>query len=180
MSKTISLDAFRKKKEQEEAQFQTEPQYATLVWLHCPTCGSLEYSEIQAPNGRSHKCGTQVKEEEVEVDLRGELTLTEHNLKRIEFLLAEAGKNRLKKLLARSMEKTLLMLKASEETYAMRLREAAGGLLEPYEEPLEEIQDRLPIAEQNALGLLVSPFRYQPEARFGLHLQTKEPSKTDD
>ncbi|MDT8446112.1 MAG: hypothetical protein RRB13_04370 [bacterium] len=168
MSKTISLDAFRKKKEQEESKYQSEPIWGTLVWLYCPACDKLEYTEIRAPNGRSHKCGTQVQEREVELDLRGELTLTQANLLRIDHLLAEASKNRLKKLLARSMENTLKMLKTSELTYAERLSMAAGGFLEPYPEPLEDIAERLPIAETNALGLFISPFRLNPEERFDL------------
>ncbi|MEE8554983.1 MAG: hypothetical protein V3T00_03930, partial [bacterium] len=26
-----------------------------LIWLHCPACDTLEYSEIEIPGGRRHK-----------------------------------------------------------------------------------------------------------------------------
>ena len=59
----ISLDQFRKKKKQEQEE---EPIMGSLIWLHCPTCSTLEYTEVLALHGRTHKCGTVVLEEEVQ------------------------------------------------------------------------------------------------------------------
>ena len=162
----ISLDQFRKKKADKEADQKNKPLAGTLVWLNCPTCERIEYTEVVAPSGRTHSCGTQVEEKEVLLDLRGELTLAQANLARLEELLAEAGKNRLMKLLSRSMEKTLSQVKASEETYIERLQKAGDYQVTPYEGVIEEMTDRLPIAEKNPLGLWISKFRQHPERRF--------------
>jgi len=162
----ISLDRFRAQKQEADQALENQPTYGVLVWLHCPTCLSLEYTEVRAPNGRSHRCGTQVEEQEETLDLRAELTLTLANLARIDELLGEVGQNRLKKLLARSMEKTLQALRASESVYEKRLHIAAHGPLLPYDLSGEALVDKLDVADVNPLGLLVSEFRHQPEQRF--------------
>ncbi|OGG97020.1 MAG: hypothetical protein A2508_07075 [Candidatus Lambdaproteobacteria bacterium RIFOXYD12_FULL_49_8] len=162
----ISLDQFRKKKAEQEAEYKNRPWEGTLVWLFCPTCDLLEYTEIVAKKGRTHKCGTQVVERPVDLDLRAELTISLANLVRLEQLLTETGKTRLKKLLSRAMEKSLKQVKAVELTYIDRLHKAAGIGLTPYEGEMEDLAAKLPIAEKNPLGLWVSQFRYQPDHRF--------------
>jgi len=162
----ISLDRFRAKKQEATEANENQPVYGVLVWLHCPNCKTLEYTEVRAPNGRSHRCGTQVEEKEETLDLRAELTLTLANLARIDELLQETGQNRLKKLLARSMEKTLNALKTNELDYAHRLKLSAGGELLPYDLSGEALVEKLDLGEVNPLGLLVSEFRFQPEQRF--------------
>ena len=163
MAEPISLDAFRQKKAQE---IQEDRITCRLVWLHCPTCNSLEYTEILAPNGRSHNCGTQVKEVEVELDARAEATITLHNLALIQEKLAETSKSRLKKIAIKGLHKVMSQLQASEEMYLNRLEAAAGQRLEPYEGSWEELAAKLPIHETNALGFAVSLFRYEPMSRF--------------
>lgn len=159
----ISLDAFRKRKQKEENE---KPYPGTLVWLYCPSCETIEYTEIVAPHGRSHKCGTVVQEIEVTLDLRAEFTITQFNLKRIEGLLEKNKESRLKKLISKSLDNALLALKQSEETYVSRLHLAAGCQIPPYPGDIESLKDRLPIAETNKLGLLISEFRFEPEKRF--------------
>ncbi len=162
-SEPISLDAFRKRKQKEKAE---KPYPGTLVWLQCPFCESIEYTEIVAPHGRTHKCGTMVKEIEVEVDLRAEYTITQFNLNQIDTLLGKNKESRLRKLISRSLDDALLALKTSEETYISRLHQAAGCQIPVYPGTIEELKDRLPIREKNKLGLYISEFRFEPEKRF--------------
>ena len=38
----------------------TEPMPGKLVWLHCPVCDTLQYTEVVMGGGRAHNvCGTQ-------------------------------------------------------------------------------------------------------------------------
>lgn len=158
--KAISFQDFKDRKIKEKKEEQC---YGKMVWLYCPTCNTIEYTEVIAPNGRSHKCGTQVIEKEVEIDLRAELTITLYNLERINQLLKENRASKLKKLFAKSFDKTLQKLLFSEEMYLQRLN--VHGI-DPYPGSLEEMKDRLPIKVVNELGLYVSIFRYNPEERF--------------
>lgn len=162
-SKTISLDAFRQRRQKEEAE-RTYP--GTLVWLRCPSCETIEYTEIVAPHGRTHKCGTLVKEAAVRVDLRAEYTITLFNLKKIEEILEKNKESKLRKLISKSLDNALQALKQSEEAYAARLHMAAGCQIPPYPGEIEEIRDSLPIKEENKLGLFISEFRHEPEKRF--------------
>lgn len=158
-SKTISLDQFRHKKEKEQA----EKQFRTvLVWLHCPICKTTEYTEIVAPHGRTHFCGTPVEEIEVELDKRAELTITRYNIQKIDQLIKKNNNFKLRKLFAKSLNKALITLKKSEETYLKRL----GENTPPYPGEIEALKDKLPIKEVNKLGLWISEFRYKPEERF--------------
>lgn len=159
----ISLEQFRRKKKEADI---AQRRSGVLVWLYCPTCKTLEYTEIIAPHGRTHKCGTLVKEAEVEVDLRAELTITEFNLKRIDELIEKNSSHRLTKLLSKSLDKALNNLKRSEETYLHRLKLAAGTKLTPYPGTMEDLAEQLPIKKKNSLGLYISEFRYEPEKRF--------------
>lgn len=162
-SKPISLDAFRKRKQKEEAE---KPYPGTLVWLHCPTCDTIEYTEIVAPHGRTHKCGTIVEEVEVSLDLRAEYTLTQFNLEKIGELLHKNKESRLRKLITKSLDNALIALKQSEENYVSRLHLAAGCQIPVYPGSLKDLEEYLPIKETNKLGLLVSEFRFEPEKRF--------------
>ncbi|PCI29592.1 MAG: hypothetical protein COB67_03710 [SAR324 cluster bacterium] len=162
-SKPISFADFRERKLKKQAE-ETLP--GVLVWLYCPTCNIIEYTEVVAPNGRTHHCGTLVQESEVQVDFRAEMTITERNLKKIEILLQENQKFRLKKLLARSLDKVLINLKNTEETYLQRLQMASSYQATPYPEDFETLKEKLPIKEENKVGLFISEFRYAPEKRF--------------
>ena len=169
--KPISLDQFRKKREKEEAE---KPYFGKMVWLHCPNCKTLEYTEIISPAGRMHNCGTLVEEREVELDLRAEITITNINLETIEELLKKNSGFKLMKIVSKSLDKALIALKSSEETYRERLMMAAGLNLTAYPGDSESITDKLPVKIKNKLGLLVSDFRFEPENRFNLNSPPKK------
>lgn len=122
-----------------------------MVWLYCPTCKSLEYTESVIPGGRTHNvCGNMVEEKQEEVDLRAEYTIAQINLDRLNILEELVGGQR----------------KRYEE-YKKRLTLAAGKKLPPY--PLDEnTLKNLPVAELDALGLMVSRFFSNPAKHFGL------------
>jgi len=162
-SKPISLDQFRKKKEREAAE---QYHFGKMVWLHCPKCETLEYTEIISLNGRMHKCGTLVEEKEVVLDLRAEITITEYNLAVIDGLLKKNNRFKLVKIISKSLDKALNALKSSEEAYRERLLHAAGMIVPPYPDEFESLKDKLPIKNTNQLGLMISDFRFQPEERF--------------
>ncbi len=125
------------------------PAPGSLVWLYCPACRTLEYTELHVPGGRTHSiCGTRVQEAEVQLDLRSEFTLAEVNL--------------------RHLERLTLALEGQAQRYReyqQRLKLAAGGKLTGYA-PTDETLQRLPVAAVDALGLLVSPFLHEPAKRF--------------
>lgn len=162
-NKPISLDSFREKKKLESKQKETR---GTLVWLKCPACKTIEYTEIVAPNGRTHSCGTQVQEFEVKLDFKAELTITHQNLKIIDELMNENKSSPLKKILARSMSKLLKSVKAAEEEYLRRINIASNYQAVPYEGEFKRLESSLPIKKRNELGLYLSEFRFAPEKRF--------------
>lgn len=164
MAEPISLDKFRKKKQENKNE---DTIYGTLVWLSCPKCKKIEYTEIVAPNGRRHSCGTTVDEVEVELDLRAEATIARHNLERLTELQDPNRKQGFFRKLAKNLSKSLIEMSiAQEETYLQRLGYAAQGPLEPYEGDPEELKKRLPIAAVDPLGRWISYFFHQPAKRF--------------
>ena len=83
-AKVINLADRRAEKEKES---RNAPILAYITWLYCPKCKSLEYSELEMPNGRIHKtCGTLVEEEEVQIEVRAEYTISLRNSKRLDEL----------------------------------------------------------------------------------------------
>ena len=86
-AKVINLADRRAKKEDEA---RNAPIPGWIVWLHCPKCNTLEYSEVPMPDGRVHKkCGTLVEEEEIQIDVRAEYTISMRNSNRLEELFKE-------------------------------------------------------------------------------------------
>ena len=86
-AKVINLADRRAKKENEA---RNAPIHAFITWLYCPKCKSLEYSELEMPNGRIHKqCGSMVEEEEVEIEVRAEYTISLRNSNRLDELIEE-------------------------------------------------------------------------------------------
>ncbi len=162
MAEPINLEAFRQKK----AQKLQKNWLGRFVWLYCPACETIEYSEVLSSFGRKHKCGTTVEEQEVELDLSVEATITLYNLGIIQAKLAEAKKGGLLKLAMKGMYKLLKQLEENEKTYLARLEAAGNCRLEPLEGEWEELKKNLPIKETNVLGLEVSEFRFDPMRRF--------------
>jgi hypothetical protein len=145
----------------------TKPVPAHLVWLYCPTCQTLEYTEMQLPNGRVHQpCGTRVEEVVVPVDARAEYSLAELNMRQLDKLaeLVEGQRARFRE-------------------YQQRLELAAHQPLSSY--PLTEDTVRImPVAEVDPLGLLISPFlrhpleRFRPEPAAGPAADTDHPTES--
>ena len=120
-----------------------------LIWLHCPTCQTLEYTEVALAGGRVHNaCGNQVLEVAVDLDLRAEHTIAEVNLERLKILedLLEGQRKRF-------------------EEYKKRLALAAGKSPGGYPTDDATLQ-KLPIAGVDAFGLLISEFFQEPTSRF--------------
>ncbi|MGK0290312.1 MAG: hypothetical protein ACI86H_001768 [bacterium] len=161
--KIVSLDQFRKKKNQEREE---TPVYGTLVWLHCPTCKNIEYTEVIAPHGRQHKCGTQVEEIEVELDLRAEATLVALNTQKLQEVREKKTESRWKKILNPTLTHVLDALQHTEDAYLSRIQAAAGKTVEPYPLDREDLIEKLPIATKTQFDLLISHFRLEPEKRF--------------
>jgi hypothetical protein len=120
-----------------------------LVWLRCPACDTLEYTEVVMAGGRTHNvCGNQVEEVQLDIDVRAEYTIAELNLERLEILAGavEAQRQRFRE-------------------YQERMRLIAGGEVASY--PVsEEMLRALPVAEMDAMGLLVSTALHNPARRF--------------
>jgi len=126
-----------------------KPVPGRLIWLYCPTCRSIEYTELALPGGRRHnECGTVVQEAPMELDLRAEATIAHVNLERLEILAS-----------------LLQGQRQRYEEYLQRLNLAAGRTVEPYR-PAAEGGPRLPAEDTDAFGLLVSPFFRDPATRF--------------
>jgi len=120
-----------------------------LTWLFCPTCNSLEYTELYMESGRRHKCGTLVKEAVVDIDVRAEYTLVIANLERIAML---------QRFLAESHQHF--------EEYQKRLLLMAGGQnILPYPLTQERLKT-LPVVETDPFGLLITEALANPSARF--------------
>lgn len=154
----------------EAADLPGDPIPGRLIWLHCPTCNTLEYTELALAGARVHNsCGTQVEEIQVDLDLRAEHTITEINLERLNILGNLLEDQR----------------KVYEE-YRNRLALAAGRALERY--PTEETGlEALPVAEVDAFGLLISRFFHHPERLFSsgstpssVETEDGEPDSPDD
>ena len=73
----------------------TEPEMGILIWLYCPNCKTLQYTENQASNGRKHKCGADVMEIEVPLDLTAENTICLKNLSILEELQQQIKEKKL-------------------------------------------------------------------------------------
>ena len=156
----------------QEKTAQENPVPGQLIWLHCPSCDTLEYTEMAMPGGRVHNCGTHVVEAGVELDLRAEHTLTRINLERLTLL-----------------ENLLAGQRRNFEEYLQRLSLAARKPLEAYSFS-EALLEKLPIAEVDAFGLLISRFFHQVEGYFpngaispaGEKLSSEDgaPTPTDD
>jgi hypothetical protein len=137
---------------------------AQLVWLYCPACETLEYTELILPNGRIHQpCGTRVEEVTVDVDARAEYSLAELNLRQLERLaeLVDGQRGRFRE-------------------YQHRLELAAKQPLSSY--PLtEETLRTMPVAQADHLGLLISAFLRQTLQRFrpGADPETREDGQGD-
>ena len=134
-----------------------------LIWLHCPVCKTLEYTEFSVPGGRVHNvCGTMVEEAALDVDLRAEYTIAELNLERLKMLsdLMAGQRNRF-------------------QEYQRRLRKLAGGKLSGYPNR-DAIVKSLPVAGLDALGLFIPTALHEPDRHFAKPAAGKDGGETSD
>ncbi len=168
-NKIISFEQFKAKKKKTK---DLTPIYGILVWLYCPQCKTIEYTALQAPTGRTHRCGTVVQEKEVELDLRAELTICRYNQKIIQQELNNLQTSTWKKIANKTVETLLQSYLTAEESYEAKLTNPyqEGSLLD-YPLNVEEMKEKLPIVKEVQFGILISEFRYTPEKRFGISVE---------
>lgn len=137
-----------------------------LVWLHCPACDTLQYTELVMAGGRQHnECGNQVEEIELDIDVRAEYTIAEINLERLR-MLGEAVQAQQRRY----------------QEYQDRLRLITGGEVAAYPVSADTVQ-KLPVAEVDAMGLLISTALHDPARHFAqtpasIPIQTPTPART--
>ena len=135
-AKVINLADRRAKKVEEE---RNAPIHAVIIWLYCPKCKSLEYSELEMPNGRIHKqCGTMVEEEEVEIEVRAEYTISLRNSKRLDQLFEGTKIPGFLKPVAKKGMGMLERLQTAEQEYRSRLENIVEGPIIPYSDEWDE------------------------------------------
>ena len=162
-AKVINLADRRAKKEDEA---RNAPISGWITWLYCPRCKSLEYSELEMPNGRVHKkCGTMVEEEEVQIDVRAEYTISLRNSKRLDELFNETKIPTFLKPLAKKGIGMLENLQASEVEYRKRLENIVNGPVNPYPDDWDEKSLKMKLKTLDPLGLILTEAR-QPNLHF--------------
>ena len=162
-AKVINLADRRAKKEDEA---RNAPITGWITWLYCPKCKSLEYSELEMPNGRVHKkCGTMVEEEEVQIDVRAEYTISLRNSKRLDELFKETKIPTFLKPLAKKGIGMLENLHASEIEYRRQLENIVNGPVNPYPDEWDEKSLEMKLKTLDPLGLILTEAR-QPNLHF--------------
>ena len=142
-----------------------------LVWLNCPKCNTLEYTETLAPNGRHHKCGTEVHETEFDINLVEEYFVCKSNLVKLEEDFNELTKQRYTKKLDVKLEATKLLFNLENEKFyyekMVELFRAYNLMSLPIfgiELDQESISNTFPnVIKNEDNGLMLTEFR-----RFGL------------
>ena len=162
-AKVINLADRRAKKEDEA---RNAPIAGCIVWLHCPKCNTLEYSEISMPDGRVHKkCGTLVEEEEIQIDVRAEYTISMRNSKRLDELFKETKIPGFMRPLAKKGIGMLENMQAAEKEYRNRLENIAGGTVSTYQDDWDEKSLDMDIKILEPLGVILTEAR-QPDLHF--------------
>jgi hypothetical protein len=147
-----------------------------LVWLHCPSCKTLEYSEIISSEGRLHKCGKEVSEQEVAIDITAEYTICKRNLLHLEELENHLSKSSLKQ--KKVFQKLVDNLKNNELEMIKKLQKITKkNPLVAYDKKTAEAL--FSTAHANDMGLVISDFRFQPKARFQKTESSVEEKKDD-
>jgi hypothetical protein len=155
MSKVINLaDRLAERRAREESRSIT----GYLIWLHCPTCNTIEYTEMQMEGGRIHKCGTLVEEKEIEIDVRAEFTISQRNLQRLQQAEAEQQASKVRKLLG-GMGSLLQQLRAREEEYQSRLQKMTQETIAPYPETWDPAENGVEVTTNDPIGLQITSAR---------------------
>ena len=162
-TKVINLADRRAKKEDEA---RNAPITGWITWLYCPKCKSLEYSELEMPNGRVHKkCGTMVEEEEVQIDVRAEYTISLRNSRRLDEFFKETKIPTFLKPLVKKGIGMLENLHAAEVEYRKRLENIVNGPVNHYPDEWDEKSLEMKLKTLDPLGLILTEAR-QPNLHF--------------
>ncbi len=158
MSKVIDLNEWRQQKKTET---KTAPIPGVVVWLHCPTCQTTEYTEVPMTGGRTHKCGTLVEEVKVAIDVRAEYTISQWNLKLLEEGNA-ANSSKKSKLLNKLLGITaplIQQIKQNEIEYQRRLELMTSEKLTPYADGWSPEKDGIKVTAVQPLGIMLTSAR---------------------
>ena len=157
MDKVIDLNQWRQKKEIAD---KSTPIPGVIVWLHCPNCQSTEYSELQVPGGRIHKCGTLVEEVEVAIDVRAEYTISQRNLAILEKLSEKISgiKNKLIRKWIRDAQ-ILELIKENEREFQHRLEMITKEKMTPYSDVWDPLENGIEIVKEQPTGILITNAR---------------------
>ena len=163
MKKVIDLNQWRQKKEVAD---KSAPIPGVIVWLHCPACQSTEYTELQMPGDRIHKCGTLVEQVEVAIDVRAEYTISLRNLVILEKVSEKISviKNTLIRKLLRNGQ-LLEKIKANEREFQHRLELIAKEKVTPYSDEWDPIVNGIEIVKVKSTAILITKAR-QAERHF--------------
>lgn len=162
MSKVIDLNEWRHQKKGEE---RLAPIFGNLLWLHCPSCETKEYTELKMAGGRIHKCGTLVEEVEVPIDIRAEYTISQRNLQILEKFPNPAGGKLqvLNKWLGTG--KILQQIQHNEEEYQRRLGLMTHQKITPYPDDWSPENNGIDFVKVQPSGILITSAR-QPHQHF--------------
>ena len=156
MSKVINLaERLADRKAKEESR-QIE---GWLIWLHCPKCNTIEYTELRMPGGRVHKCGTLVEEEEIPIDVRAEFTISQRNLDKLNELEEKQNSSKVMKFVGGKMKSTIKQLRAREEEYQQRLQNMTSERLNNYPEQWDPKAQGVEITVSEPIGLEITAAR---------------------
>ena len=164
MSKVINL---AERRAQRQARQREEVISGHIIWLHCPTCKTTEYTEVQIPGGRIHnKCGTLVEEKPVPIDIRAEYTIAMRNLTILE---EWAKKGHIPRLLSRLLgpaRQMLQQIENAEREYQRRLEAIVyPKKLTPYTDEWNPQGQNMNVKIIQPFGILLTAAR-QPDLYF--------------
>jgi len=117
---------------QREAKEQMRSVSGWIVWLHCPSCKTLEYTEVRMDGGRIHKCGNMVEEKEVAIDIRAEYTISCRNLELLNQFKSTSKLASVLSLFSKNIDQFILQLKHTEQEYQNRLQIMMDSVLTAY------------------------------------------------
>lgn len=156
MSKVINFaDRLADRKAKEEARSID----GWLIWLHCPKCNTIEYTEVQMEGGRVHKCGTLVEEKELPIDVRAEFTISQRNLQKLQELEEKQQSSKVMKLVGGGLQSLIKQLRAREEEYQQRLQNMTSITITPYPEQWDPSAQGVEFSVSDPLGLQISAAR---------------------
>lgn len=161
MGKVIDFNERKRKKDQDR---KNTPIPGFIIWLYCPTCKTVEYTEMLIPGGRIHnKCGSIVEEVEVPIDVRAEYTVSCRNLDKLENL---ENKNTMPKFIeklfpaAKSWANNLI---SAEKEYQRRLLLIASKNISTYPDDWKPEDHNISYKVIEPFGIQLTEARIPPE-----------------